>query len=170
MGLDYLDISDTDPYNDRFDALGFGSANIVDNLGTVNIIYMSMGLSILIHLLWRFNPIKWCQPSLLNCVRGRSKCHKLLIWMILWEPDRLQLSHSVIRTLMETYLDIFIVITISVVPNEYGTGSFVSIMDEYKLHDWFTFIYLSILWILIPSFCIMIFIVGATLFVKLAKV
>jgi len=60
-----LVVADTDPFNDKFDALGFGSANIIENLQSINYILAFIVLNLVVYLLMniecgesKWNPVK----------------------------------------------------------------------------------------------------------------
>lgn len=62
------EVSETDPYNDNFDTVGFGAVNLVDNLGSLNYVFGIMAIQVIVLLLmnWncrrnRCNPIRSCK-------------------------------------------------------------------------------------------------------------
>ena len=99
---------------------------------------------------------------------GSSTFGKVAIKVLHWEPSKVSLFNSTIRVLLEVYVDVLIVIMIAVVPNHYGTGSFISGVGAYTTHDKWTWVYLAVLWIVIPGFLVYVIWLGARLFRRVA--
>ena len=116
----------------------------------------------------KWNPIKAGRLALLQRVNGSSAVGKVVVKVLNWEPSKVSLVNSTIRVLLEVYLDVLIVIMVAVVPNHYGTGSFISGVEEYTTHDKFIWAYLAVLWIVIPGFLVYVLWLGAGLFQKVA--
>ena len=69
-----LDITETDPYNTRFERLGYETHNIVMNLSSIMIVLTLIFLKLIIALAVAVLGCR-CRRNLLNRIRRRGKYH-----------------------------------------------------------------------------------------------
>ena len=129
-----LNISETDPYNDKFDWLGFGSLNIIENMGSILIFILLLIFQSILILIFHLFHVSWDSiASCCRCCRNRTYLkNKFNHWF-----HFRGYVNSVYRFFLETFIELLICCTISISfkkeipPNERTFTDSLSILSTY---------------------------------------
>ena len=125
----------TEPLNDNCNAVGYESTNTMDNLGSINYLVALLLLRIGIFVVQR-----------MRCCR-HERLAKTLI-------DKQSLANEVLRFVLETFFDLFLIVLLTFAPGKDKQGVFY--LEEWSTADkfsvvvhWFLIVVLAAFWVLL---------------------
>jgi len=125
----------TEPLNNNCDAVGYGSTNTMDNLGSINYLIALLLVRIVIFALQR-----------MRCCRHERLANIMI--------DKQSLANEVLRFVLETFFDLFLIVLLTFAPGKDKQGVFY--LEEWNTADkfsvvvhWFLIVVLAAFWVLL---------------------